>query len=151
MTEFSQLIFLIILLSDLLARFCNSNFYLNPGQMGYPWAKDLFDMQIDFKLWWQSKNLMKRRYVEGFSYLIGIISNYISILYTRGLTKVHLILKRDIGVFKIYYKNNEIFVNISALASKKCLDQKIKALHHFKSPLIYSNKVFLINYLVYRD
>ena len=104
MTEFSQLIFLIILLSDLLARFCNSNFYLNPGQMGYPWAKDLLDMQIDFKLWWQSKNLMKRRYVEGFSYLIGIISNCISILYTQGLTKVQLISKSNFGVFNCSIK-----------------------------------------------
>ena len=33
--------------AELLAGFCNSNFYLNPGQMRYPWAKDLSTKQVE--------------------------------------------------------------------------------------------------------
>ena len=68
---------------------------------------------------------MKRRYVEGFSYLIGIISNYIvSILYTQGLTKVQLISKGNFGVFKSTKKTKTFLSLISALASKKLVNSK---------------------------
>ena len=32
--------------ADLLAEFCNSNFYLDPGRMRYPWARDLSTKQV---------------------------------------------------------------------------------------------------------